>query len=106
MALVGILGILDYNSRRIARAGSLGEGRKRALPFLQERKFDIGLEWIVYIYIYMYDYRGGEKRGGGNQETIFRSNFHGIGLSIVASSFSRFIFPPGETLIVALFQWE
>lgn len=30
----------------------------------------------------MYDYRGGEERGGGNQETIFRSNFHGMGLSI------------------------
>lgn len=106
--LVGILGILDYNSRRIARR-FVRRGAETRPSFPKERKFDIGLEWIVYIYIYMYDYRGGEKRGGGNQETIFRSNFHGMGLSIVVSSgrsFSRFIFPPRETRIVALFQWE
>lgn len=106
--LVGILGILDYNSRRIARR-FVRRGAETRPSFPKERKFDIGLEWIVYIYIYMYDYRGGKKRGGGNQETIFRSNFHGMGLSIVVSSgrsFSRFIFPPRETRIVALFQWE
>lgn len=50
--LVGILGILDYNSRRIARR-FVRRGAETRPSFPKERKFDIGLEWIVYIYIYI-----------------------------------------------------
>lgn len=50
--LVGILGILDYNSRRIARR-FVRRGAETRPSFPKERKFDIGLEWIVYIYIYV-----------------------------------------------------
>lgn len=76
------LGFLGFSIiiREESRAGSLGEGRKRVLPF--PRKGNLISGWNG-LYIYICDYRGGEKRGGGNQGTIFRSNFHGMGLSIV-----------------------